>query len=140
MEIPNAFIGHPAQPTTGEVAAALGSSLEPWTQFIAWMADEHAAADQEWKSSGSKYGWSLRLKLKKRNIVYLSPCTGCFRVAFVLGDRAVAAARESGLSKILLKILDEAPHYPEGTGVRLMVKGVKDLPAIKKLALLKLAN
>jgi hypothetical protein len=36
--------------------------------------------------------------------------------------------------------LDEAPHYAEGTGVRLIVKAQKDLAAIKKLALIKLAN
>ena len=46
-----------------------------------------------------KSGWSLRLKVKKRNIVYLAPCNGCFRVAFIFGDRAVAAARQSDLSE-----------------------------------------
>ena len=64
----------------------------------------------------------------------------CFRVAFVLGDRAVASVREAGLSKNLLKILDESPHYPEGTDVRLIVKGIKDLSVLKKLAFIKLAN
>ena len=52
----------------------------------------------------------------------------------------MAAARVSDLSKSTLKLLDEAPKYPEGTGVRLMVKVPKDLPAIRKLALIKLAN
>jgi hypothetical protein len=40
----------------------------------------------------------------------------------------------------VLKLLDEAPRYAEGTGLRLMVKGPKDLAAIRKLALVKLAN
>ena len=87
-----------------------------------------------------KYGWSLRLKDKKRNIIYLSPCEGCFRVAFIFGDKAIAAARQSDLSKSTLKLLDEAPRYPEGTGLRLMVKSAKDLVEIRKLALIKLAN
>jgi hypothetical protein len=78
--------------------------------------------------------------VKKRNIVYLGPCAGCFRVAFVLGDKAVAAARKSDLAKSTLKIIDEAPRYAEGTGVRLIVKAEKDLGAIKKLALIKMAN
>ena len=104
-----------------------------------WLATQ-GVAEQEWKSSSPKYGWSLRLKLKKRTIVYLGPCDGCFRVAFVLGNRAVAAARQSGLPKPVLKLLDEAPRYAEGTGLRLMVKGPKDLAAIRKLALVKLAN
>jgi hypothetical protein len=82
----------------------------------------------------------LRLKLKKRTIVYLSPCNDCFRVAFILGDRAVAAARRSDLSKSALKLLDEAPRYAEGTGVRLLVKGTKDLATVRKLAVVKLTN
>lgn len=140
METPNAFVGKVAQPTAEEVSHALGASHAAWIEFVDWLAVEQGVVDKEWKSSSSKYGWSLRLKLKKRTIVYLAPCAGCFRVAFVLGDRAVAAARQSDLSKSTLKLLEEAPHYAEGTGVRLMVRGLKDLASIRKLALIKLAN
>ena len=41
-----------------------------------------------------KYGWSLRLKQKSRNIVYLGPAKGCFMVSFVLSDKALNAAKE----------------------------------------------
>ena len=139
METVNAFIGKTTRPTDAEVSAALGSTAALWKQLVDWMA-EQGAAIQEWNSYSPKYGWSLRLKVKKRNIVYLGPCAGCFRVAFILGDRAVAAARQSDLSKSTLKLLNEAPRYAEGTGVRLIVKGAKDLAAIRKLAFIKLAN
>jgi hypothetical protein len=139
IDIPNAFLGKADQPTGEEVSAALGAAAEAWKQLVDWLA-EQGVADQEWKSVSPKYGWSLRLKLKKRTIVYLGPCDGCFRVAFALGDKAMAAARQSDLSKSVLKILDEATRYAEGTGVRLMVKGTKDLAAVRKLALVKLAN
>jgi hypothetical protein len=39
-----------------------------------------------------------------------------------------------------MQVLDEAPRYPEGTGVRLMVKSAKDLADIRAFALVKLAN
>ncbi|MGO9316463.1 MAG: DUF3788 domain-containing protein [Terracidiphilus sp.] len=139
MEIVNAFIGKTTRPTDAEVAAALGSTAGLWKQLVDWMK-EQGVGESEWNSSGAKYGWSLRLKQKKRNIVYLGPCAGCFRVAFALGGKAVAAARKSDLAKSTLKIIDEAPRYAEGTGVRLMVKSEKDLGAIKKLALIKMAN
>jgi len=139
METVNAFIGKAKAPTGAEVDAALGATVALWKQLVDWMA-EQGAGESEWNSSGAKYGWALRLKVKKRNIVYLAPCEGCFRVAFVLGEKAVAAARKSDLAKSTLKIIDEAPRYPEGTGVRLMVKAAKDLAAIKKLALIKMAN
>ncbi len=139
MDTPNAFIGRADLPRPKEIAAALGSTNELWKQLVDWLA-EQGISGQEWNSYSSKAGWSLRLKLKKRTIVYLGPCNGCFRVAFVLGDRAVAAARQSDLSEAALKLLDEAPRYAEGTGLRLMVKAAKDLAAIRKLALVKLAN
>ena len=139
MDTPNAFIGKTAPPTQNEIDTALGATADVWNQLLHWFA-EQGVADQEWKSSSPKYGWSLRLKLKKRTIVYLAPCEGCFRAAFVLGDRAVAAARQSDLSKTTLKLLDEAPRYAEGTGVRLIVKATKDLASVRKLAAIKLAN
>ena len=36
--------------------------------------------------------------------------------------------------------LDAAPKYPEGTGVRLRVRAIRDVAALKKLAAIKLAN
>jgi hypothetical protein len=140
MEIPNAFIGKTAQPTSEELAVALGSAAAAWKEFLDWLADEMGVVDQEWISSHPKSGWALRRKLKKRNIVYLSPCKGCLRVAFVLGNKALAAARQSKLPKSVMKILDQAPHYAEGTGVRLMVHESQDLAPLRILAALKLAN
>ena len=55
-------------------------------------------------------------------------------MAFVLEDRAVAAARQGNLPKSVLKIIYEAPRYGEETGVRFMVRGIKDLAAVRKLA------
>jgi hypothetical protein len=139
MDNPNAFIGKTTVPTAEEIAAALGKTAELWTELVDWLA-EQGASGQEWKAYSSKSGWSLRLKVKKRNIIYLSPCSGHFRVGFIFGDKAVAAARQSNLSQATLKLIDEAPHYPEGTGLLMMVKAQKDLAAIRKLALIKLAN
>jgi len=50
-------------------------------------------------------GWSLVLELKKRRILYLGPCKGCFRGSLVLRDRAVDVARGSNPSKDLTKPL-----------------------------------
>jgi hypothetical protein len=39
-----------------------------------------------------------------------------------------------------MKIIDEAPRYPEGAGVRLEITTRRQLPAVLKLAAVKLAN
>ncbi len=140
MDLPNAFIGRSTPPSERDIAAKLGPALATWTELIGWL-DEKGIAIGEWKSvSQRKYGWGLRSALKKRTILYLGPCEGCFRVSFVLGDKAVAAARTSGLPKRLLKEISEARRYAEGTCVRLMTRKPMDLAAVRKLVEIKLEN
>lgn len=140
MDTINAFAGRTSQPTPEEVEAALGASFAAWKQFVAWIEHEKGVTTEEWKSDAPKYGWSLRLKRKDRTIVYLAPCEGCFRAAFVLGDRAMEAARHARFPRKVAETIAGSPHYGEGTGVRLIVKKPTDLPAIRILAEIKLAN
>jgi hypothetical protein len=133
---PNAFIGRTKPPTDEELSTELGGARALWDELLT----ELTLPIQEWNSYSPKAGWSLKVKLKKRTILYLAPCHGSFRVAFVLGDKAMEAARQLKLPKAVLKIIDEAPRYPEGTGVRLEIAARKDLAAVKKLAEVKLAN
>jgi hypothetical protein len=102
------------------------------------LAAESNIVVQEWNSYSPKAGWALRLKVKKRNILYLSPCRGGFRAALVLGDRAVEAARQSALPRKVAAIVETGKRYPEGTAVQLDVTGAKDIAAIVKLASIKL--
>jgi hypothetical protein len=141
MEYTNAFRGNANQPNEVELLAALGQSAKLWDEFIQWMADEEGVAEQEWKGiCVNKYGWSLRLKQKSRNIVYLGPGKGCFMVAFVLSDKALQAAREAHLPKAVAEAVAAAPRYPEGNGLRLIVQRAAELPAIRKIAAIKLAS
>lgn len=139
-DIPNAFIGKPDKPTPKELADVLGTASPLWNHLLTDLMTDLGLTEQEWSSYSPKYGWHLRLKLKKRNIVYFSPCAGCFRVSFVLGDRAVAEARKTRLPASVLKQLDEAKRYPEGTGLCLTVTNAREIPSIEKLAQIKKAN
>ena len=140
MEHVNAFTGRTSRPTPEEVDSALGPSAPAWHQFVDWIEQEKGVTTEEWKSDAPKYGWSLRLKRKERTIVYLAPCDGCFRAAFVLGDRAMEAVAQTRFPQKVAAAIAGAPHYGEGTGVRLIVKKPADLPPIRTLAEIKLAN
>jgi hypothetical protein len=139
MDLPNAFVGSKTPPTEKQVAATLGPSSAAWKELISWLNAQDIAA-KEWKSVSPKYGWALRPALKARTILYLGPCQDCFRVSFVLGDKAVAAARAGNLPKSLLKEIAGAKRYAEGTGVRLIVRNSDDLASVRKLVEIKLAN
>ena len=136
---PNAFIGKTEMPSDADLGKALDSAKPVWDQLIADLA-QHQVTTQEWRCYSPKAGWALRLKRGKRTIVWLAPCEGRFRVSFILGDKAVLAARHSGLSARIIELIDQAEKYPEGTGVRLELKGRKDLPTVMKLAAIKLKN
>jgi hypothetical protein len=141
MEYTNAFIGKATQPTDAEIAVALGPALEFWKSMIQAIVEAVGITAQEWKGVVvKKYGWSLRLKIKGRTIVYLSPGTGCFMVSFVLGDKALALARAQRVPKLVKNALTEATRYPEGNGVRIFVHTAACLPAIRKIAAIKAAN
>jgi hypothetical protein len=136
----NAFIGKAAAPTADELSAALGATKPVWDQLLIELDQELGVNVHEWKSYSLKAGWSLRLIRKKRTIVWLGPREGAFIVAFILGDKAMQAARASKLPPRIIKALSEATKYPEGTGVRIAMKTQKDIAAVKTLAAIKIAS
>jgi len=137
---PNAFAGHAKQPSEKELASVLGKADVVWQELIADLKHDLKLDREEWNTYSIKAGWSLRLQLKKRNIVYLGPRDGCFLASFVLGDKAIAVARKSQLSPKILKIIDEAKRYAEGTAVRIEVHKAEDVTAVKALAKIKMEN
>jgi len=136
----NPFAGHADKPTDKAVASILGPSLSLWKDLVEDLKCDLEVDTAEWHSASVKYGWSLSLQLKKRNIVYLGPRNGWFLAAFALGDKAIAAARKSTLPAGVLKTLAEAKRYPEGTAVRIEVRTPKDAEAVLALAKIKIGN
>jgi hypothetical protein len=136
----NAFIGRTEKPSDADLNEALGLAKPSWDGLVTEMAAEHGVATQEWKSYSPKAGWALRLLRGKRTILWLAPFKGSFEVLFILGGKALSAAHQSRLSALGRRALEQAKTYPEGTGVRLLVKGPRDIPTIKKIAVLKLEN
>lgn len=53
---------------------------------------------EEWNYPGKKYGWSYRIKDKKRAIIYFLPRENYFKVAFVFGQKATDIVLESDIS------------------------------------------
>jgi Protein of unknown function (DUF3788) len=135
----NAFAGKRTNPNDADLAVALGPAKGFWDELVHDLTRE-CGIDPEWGSSSVKAGWSLRLKLKERIIVYLIPNRGSVQVALVLGDKAVKVARQSALPAHIRKMIGEARRYAEGTGVRITVQGREDVAAIRQLARIKMEH
>jgi len=116
----------------------LGEAAGLWHQLVSHVADHYAPITEQWNFSGAKYGWSMRLKRKERVVLYMTPQAGQFLVGVVLGETAAAAAHKSGLPDSVLTLIDSAPRYAEGRGIRVAVGTADDLGAVQQLAALKM--
>jgi len=135
----NAFIGKAKKPTERELTSALGESKALWDQLAADLQSSFGLKP-EWNSYSKKAGWSMKMKHHDRNIVYLGPVEGSFRIALILGDKAVKAALASDLPTKALKAIRTATKYQEGTAVRMEVKNADDVDVVRKLTAIKLEH
>ncbi|HEX7831394.1 MAG TPA: DUF3788 family protein [Thermoanaerobaculia bacterium] len=129
-----------APPTDDALDAALGATASLWQELKARIGRRHAPVVESWGFSGKSTGWGLRLKRGDRAILYMTPRDGHFLVSFALGEKAVKVARESDLPAAVLDVIERAPKYAEGRGVRLELRDARDLAAIETLAAIKMAS
>ena len=102
----SAFDDKAKQPKPKELAEVLGGSASLWDDLVTNIASRFDPLTQDWGYSGKKWGWALRLKHKKRAVLYMTPCDGFFVVGFALGQKAVDAAHASKLPASILDIMD----------------------------------
>jgi hypothetical protein len=127
------------QPNPQLLQEALGDGHSSWMELIAHVEAEYDGVRQEWKyySTG---GWTLKILAGKRNLFMMIPVAGSLRVAFVFGDRAVAAISESRLPKNIIEIVQNARKFAEGRGLNIPVDDKRDLANVKKLIKIKVEH
>jgi hypothetical protein len=128
------------KPTVTDLKNALGITVDMWMNLRDFIVKKYPAAFEEWNCAGAKYGWSFRIKDKKRAIIYLLPRDNYFKVAFVFGEKATQQILGSKISEEIKSELMNAKKYAEGRGIRLDVKDKSNLSDIKELIEIKLAN
>ena len=127
------------QPDPGALLEYLGAAAPLWNSLIAMTCERSVDLVQAWHFAGPRIGWSLRLVESARILVYLTPGKQQVQVGLVLGAKSVAAAREAGLSDAAARLLDAAPKYAEGYGVRFIVVSTDDLKPFPELLAIKCA-
>jgi hypothetical protein len=136
----SAFDDKSREPTAQDVASVLGRTRAHWDDLRTHIADRYAPLDEKWTFAGSKWGWSLRLRQKKRTILSMVPREGRFLIGMAMGEKAAGAAHDSRLPASILAVIDNAELFPEGRAVRIEIRNKKDREAVKKLAAIKMAN
>ena len=136
----SAFDDRSRKPREADLAATLNGSFVSWNELKNLIGSRFEPVAFEWGFTSKTTGWGLRLKHKKRTILYMTPCEGHFLVSFALGEKAVKAAHNSDLPNSVLQIIDRAKKYAEGRGVRLEVRGAKDVRQVVTLAVIKMST
>jgi hypothetical protein len=126
------------QPDNNDLKESLGDTYQLWQLIKDYVFSKYANGFEEW--SCSKHGWSLRIKDKKRAIIYLLPRDKFFKVAFVFGQKATDMVMKSQIENSIKTELDSATVYAEGRGIRIDIKDKMIINDIKELIDIKLAN
>lgn len=127
-----------ARPSVRDLTDKLGAAYPLWKRICEMVFEKYPNGLAEWNYPGKKYGWSFRIKDKKRAIIYLLPRKNYFKVAFIFGDKAVNAIQESTIANELKIELFNAKKYAEGRGISIPVIDDSLFPDIEKLVELKL--
>ncbi len=127
-------------PTEEDLRVALGKNYRLWEEIREHALSKGPKLVQDWSFPGPKYGWSFRIKDKKRAIIYLLPRDKYFKVAFVFGQRAYEEIMQSNISEGIKQALCEAKVYAEGRGIRIDVRDAEILPEIRALVEIKIRN
>ena len=126
-------------PSETSLKIALADNFTLWKTIEKHTKEAYPNYTEEWNYGGEKYGWSYRIKDKKRIIIYFLPRDKFFKVAFVFGEKAVQTVMDSTISEEIKNELQAAKPYAEGRGIRL-VSTESNLEDIKRLVEIKISG
>lgn len=140
MEDISIFTDKSTVPTDKDLVEKLESTYTLWMQLADFVMQKYPDGRAEWNYPGKKYGWSFRIKDKKRAIIYFLPRDKYFMVAFVFGQKATDMVLNSTVAQELKTNLEQSTKYAEGRGIRIAVENDSLIPDIQRLIEIKIAN
>jgi len=132
------FMDKASVPNQQELKAHLRESSALWEEIEDYVMKQYPKGLAEWNYPGKKYGWSYRIKDKRRAIIYFLPRAGYFKIAFVFGQKAYDAIMRSPIVEEIKIELQGAKKYAEGRGIRIEVQNEAILEDIKNLVDIKM--
>ena len=115
---PNAaFPDAQKQPSDEALAAILGSCHRDVARTLALVQAAVPRTTTEWRFS-DRCGWYQLWCRGERRLVYLVPQRGEFRLALILGDKALASLDAVPLGPRIHALCRDAVRYPEGTSFK----------------------
>lgn len=126
------------QPDEKMLSYDLGETKAYLDTIAGFIASEYGNFKPEWKFYNQNTGWILKMLTKKRNVLFVVPCEGFFRIAFTFGDKAANLILSSELPDTIKQLLLDARKHAEGRTIVIDVKSESDLENILKMIRIKL--
>ena len=114
-------------PDSKTLLLALGGSAPLWKSFREEAFRRFPHAREVWKYYGAGSGWAMKFLVGKKNLFFLVPLEECFRLNFVLGEKAVQRTLAGPLPAEVERALREGRSYPEGRSISLEISQESDL-------------
>ena len=127
-------------PDDGMVAGVLAETYLLWSELKNYINSEYPNITEEWKHYGKTGGWTHKLISKKRNLLFLVPLDGCFRIRLVFGEKAAACIETAELPEEIKEAIRAATPYAEGRSIDIDINHSEQLETIKKLLKIKCDN
>lgn len=118
-------------PTNKDLGKNIGSTYSLWLEIQKYVYQQYPNGKEDWNFLGKNYGWSFRIKDKKRAIIYFLPRENYFKIAFVFGQKALDQILETNVADSIKNDLLSAKKYAEGRGVRINVKNKNVIQTFK---------
>ncbi len=125
------------QPNEEQLEGALVACKPLWDGLKNHITSTYGNTSEEWKYYSKSAGWTLVIKSKKQTLLYLVPLSHSFKVNFVFGEKAVAAAQKANLPEPVCSLILEAKQYMEGRSFMVDVTTEADINTVIKLLEIK---
>ncbi|HNX42603.1 MAG: hypothetical protein BWY86_00935 [Candidatus Aminicenantes bacterium ADurb.Bin508] len=124
----SSYFTDPSSPPDPEtLLLALGRCAPLWKSFREETYSRFPQALEVWKYYGAGSGWVMKFLVGNKNLFFVIPLKECFRINFVLGEKAVQRALSTPLPVEVEKTLREGHPYPEGRSISLEISQESDL-------------
>ena len=128
------------EPDDNMLSEELKETKDYLDRICSFILDEFDDLSKEWKYYGDKSGWILKLINKQRNVLFVIPCVGYFKVSFTFGDKAVNEIMLHELPGFNKQELLNSKRFAEGRTIQLEIKEDRDYNNVLVLIMIKLNN
>jgi len=120
------------------LSRALGPAKDAWDAFMAVLKDERSLSAAEWRFYNDGQSWLFKVTRKTKTICWVAAWDNYFSVASYLNARAEPLVRASSLARELKDGFLSSGNRTKFRSIRIEVRKISDLKAVKELIEIKL--